>query len=177
MAFRKAFIIFMNISKTSNSNELMATEVCFQVTLKNFRQAVQLSDPHDPTEEAVISIPSHFLVNICEELTWLYPTWGSALAWGCRELSDFPGKFKHLELPRHPPHSSQDRGWSLAMDPLSRTRDHSVSLTPPALGREQGTGKNSPSLQRCSWKEICHRSLFVPEINLPLRQVNLRQNL
>lgn len=36
---------------------------------------------------------------------------------------------------------------------------------------------SAPPRQSCSWKEICHMSLFTSEINLPLRQVNLRQNL
>lgn len=43
LAFRKAFIIFMNISKTSNNNELMAAKVCLQVTLNNFHSDKQHS--------------------------------------------------------------------------------------------------------------------------------------
>lgn len=37
--------------------------------------------------------------------------------------------------------------------------------------------RSAPPRRSCSWKEICHVSLFTSKINLPLRQVNLRQNL
>lgn len=78
-----------------------------------------LSDPHDPTVGAVISIPSHFwLISVRKASVYIQH---DGQHWGCRDLSDLPGKCKPLEPPRHPPHSSQDgmEPW----DPLSRTRD------------------------------------------------------
>lgn len=77
---------------------------------------MQISDPHYPTEWAVISIPSHsWLMSVRKSPGYIQH---DGQHWGCRELSDLPGKCKPLE---HPPHISQDgmEPW----DPLSRTRD------------------------------------------------------
>lgn len=88
-------------------------------------------------------------------------------SWVCRWDPSLPG----LGLS----HGAQDTRWSPASQPLAGTGGPRCDRA--ETGEPASHKCSAPPCQSCSWKEICRMSLFTSGINLPLRQVNLRQNL